>query len=241
MITKKTIENEKKIAVLIDPDKQNISEVAKKSKLFQQHGIDYIFVGGSLISVSINEVVNIIKINTNIPVVLFPGSVFQICNQADAILFISLISGRNPELLIGNHVIAAPFLKSSKLQIIPTGYILIDGGTTTSVEYMSNTKPIPANKIDIAIATALAGEYTGSQVIYMDAGSGAINSISPKMISEVKKNISIPLIIGGGIRDKQTLQNICEAGADIVVIGTAIEKDDYIVKEFSEIVHSYKK
>ena len=163
----------------------------------------------------------------------------QISNDADGILFLSLISGRNPEYLIGNHVVAAPLLKKSKLEILPTGYILIESGNLTSVEYISNTLPIPANKVDIAVATAIAGEMLGNKLIYLEAGSGAKYHVNKNIISKVKENINIPLIVGGGIKTNEEISEVCKAGADIVVIGTAIEKEPDLLKNFSEIVHSF--
>ncbi len=226
----------KKLTVLLDPDKQQVESLKRIIAAAEKEKIDFFTVGGSLISVSPEETIETVKNNSDIPVILFPGSVLQISNKADGILLISLISGRNPDLLIGNHILAAPFLKKSGLEIISTGYMLIDGGTRTSAEYISNTFPIPHDKHDIACATAMAGEMTGKKCIYMDAGSGAQNSISPKMISEVKKNISIPLIIGGGIRNSETLNRIFLAGADIVVIGTIIEKKPQLLHDFAEVM-----
>jgi len=162
----------------------------------------------------------------------------QISKNADGILLLSLISGRNPELLIGKQVIAAPILKASNLDILPTGYILIDGGKPTAVSYMSNTNPIPFDKDDIAMCTAMAGEMLGLKLIYMDAGSGALNAISEKMIKKVSSNISIPLIIGGGINTPQKAILACKAGADIIVVGNAIEKDSSLIKKIGKAVHS---
>jgi len=229
----------KKLAVLIDPDKQSEKELAQISEKSQNDGADFFLVGGSLVSSSLDFTIEIIKKNSNIPVLLFPGSVLQISNKADGILLLSLISGRNPNLLIGNHVIAAPILKKSSLEIISTGYMLIDGGNKTSVEYMSNTKPIPANKADIAVATAIAGELLGNKLIYLEAGSGAKNHVSENLIKEVKKSINIPLIVGGGISDIKKLDKICKAGADIIVTGTAFEKNSGLIKAFSEKIHSF--
>jgi phosphoglycerol geranylgeranyltransferase len=152
-------------------------------------------------------------------------------------LLLSLISGRNPDLLIGNHVVAAPLIKKFKIITIPTGYILIDTGKTTSVEYMSNTKAIPSDKPDIALATAMAGEMLGLKVIYLDAGSGAFEPVPVKMVEMVRKNISIPLIVGGGIKNKDQVVSLCRAGADIIVIGNFFEENAGKIKEFVEIVH----
>ena len=225
------------LAVLIDPEKQTIKELSAIVDLSQKSGADFFLVGGSLISVSIEKYISKIKENSSIPVILFPGSLLQLSDKADAILLLSLISGRNPDLLIGNHINAAPFLKKSGLEIIPTGYMLIDGGKKTSVEYMSNTSPIPADKPEIAVATAIAGEMTGKKLIYLEAGSGALNPVPAKMICSIKDNINIPLIVGGGIRTSQTLRNICKAGANTIVIGNAFENDYSLIQEFSEIIH----
>ena len=232
--------NRKQLAVLIDPDKQDLSTLEAIVKNLENKKVDLIFVGGSLIAGSISDTISVIKNHTNIPVVIFPGSYFHISSNADAILLLSLISGRNPELLIGNHVLSAHQLKKSKLEIISTGYILVENGGTTSVEYMSNTKPIPANKPDIAISTALAGEMLGLKLIYMDAGSGAKHPINSLMISKVKQNITVPLIIGGGVNTKQKLTDAYKAGADIVVVGTAFEQNINLLDEFIELRDSLK-
>ncbi len=216
------------LAALIDPDKFEDKVVTKIIDAANNSQIDLIFVGGSLVQTDITATISVIKARTNVPVLIFPGSVLQVSNKADGILLISLISGRNPEYLIGNHVIAANFIKQSNIEVIPTGYIIVESGNMTSVEYISNTKPIPYNKYDIAISTAIAGELLGLKLIYLEAGSGAKNKINTKMISEVKKNISIPLIVGGGINNKSDFIEAQNAGADIVVIGTAFEKEIYI-------------
>ena len=227
----------KKLAVLIDPDKQDDKEIAVLSEIIQESGADLIFVGGSLISKNFDQSIEIIKKHTDLPVVLFPGSHIQISEKADALLFLSMISGRNPDLLIGSHVVAAPFLKNSSLEIISTGYILIDGNRMTSVEYMSNTKPIPADKIDIITATAIAGEMIGHKLIYLEAGSGAKNHVSKNVIIEVKKNIKVPVIVGGGISTIDSVKEVCDAGADIIVIGNAFEKRSDLVRSFADIIH----
>ena len=229
----------KKLAVLIDPGKTNTDRLKTVVENSQKYGTDFFFVGGSIISQSIDDTIHIIKENSDLPVILFPGSVYQLSENADAVLLLSLISGRNPEFLIGNHVVAAPFLKKSNLEIISTGYILIDGGNKSSVEYMSNTKPIPADKKDIAKATAMAGEMLGLSAIYLEAGSGAKKAVSYEVIKSVKENINIPLITGGGIRDEKTLKIVCDAGSDIIVTGTAFEKNSKLIKSFSEIIHDY--
>jgi len=240
-LKKQTIYNrfcrkKKQLAVLLDPDKSLDSfALQKKVQLAEQIGIDYFFVGGSLISNSITNLINQIKKSSSIPVIIFPGSVIQISENADALLFLSLISGRNPEFLIGSHVIAAPFLKKTQVEILSTGYILIESGVQTSVEYMSNTKAIPHAKIDIATATAIAGEMLGNKLIYLEAGSGAAKPVSLEMIAEVKRNISVPLIVGGGIKTIQQINNTFDAGADIVVIGTILEENPELLKNYHAI------
>ncbi len=231
--------NKKKLfAVLIDPDKYK-SDIIKK---INETNVDLLLVGGSLLSNgNFEKCISDIKKRSKIPVVIFPGNGLQISNKAEGILLLSLISGRNPDLLIGKHVIAAPQLRSSKLEIIPTGYMLIDSGKQTSALYMSNTNPIPYNKPDIAACTAMAGEMLGLRMIYMDAGSGAENCVNEKMILEVKKNIQIPLIVGGGINSASKARIICEAGADMIVVGNAAEKNSKLIKDIAAVVHSYKK
>ncbi|MBN1251690.1 MAG: geranylgeranylglyceryl/heptaprenylglyceryl phosphate synthase [Bacteroidales bacterium] len=230
----------KKIALLIDPDKLKNKTIFELINLSENANVDFLFVGGSLVSKPIDELIVEIKKRTKIPLILFPGSLLQLSTKLDAVLLISLISGRNAELLIGNHVVAAHHLKNSKLEILPTGYILIDGGKTTSVEYMSNTRPIPFEKDDIAVATAIAGELLGQKLIYLDAGSGAANAVSEIMIKKVKTNISIPLIVGGGIRTALQAKSACFAGADIIVVGNAFEDNINLIQEIADAVHSIK-
>lgn len=215
----------KKFVLLIDPDKYTVQGLITTIYAANEHKIDMIFIGGSLVTDQIDPTIEIIRQHTTIPIVLFPGSLMQLTNKADAILLLSLISGRNPEYLIGNHVLAAPYLKKSGIEIIPTAYILIGQGNTTSVEYISNTKPIPADKIDLVAATAIAGEMMGNKLIYLEAGSGASNPVSPELIREVKRQISIPLIVGGGIKNIEQAKQIYAAGADIMVVGNAIESN----------------
>ncbi len=229
----------KKIAVLIDPGKLSVNSLKKVVKASQSGNVDFFLAGGSIISQNIDFTIDVIRDNSDLPVVLFPGSIYQLSEKADAILLLSLISGRNPDFLIGNHVIAAPFLKKSSLEIISSGYILIDGGNKTSVEYMSNTKPVPSDKSDIVTATAIAGEMLGLSSIYLEAGSGAKFPVKEHIISEVKRNTDIPLIVGGGIRDTETLKRICIAGADITVAGTVFENNVELIRRFSDIVHGF--
>lgn len=233
------MEGRKYFAILIDPDKLKIGRIDEIIALAVRAKADCFFLGGSLI---VNDVLDDailrIKAACNIPIILFPGSSRQLSYKADALLFLSLISGRNPELLIGKHVESAPFLKISPLEIISTGYMLIDGGVATSVSYMSNTYPIPATKDDIAVCTAIAGEMLGLKLIYMDAGSGAKNPVSTSMIEAVSGAIDIPLIVGGGISTPEKARANVEAGANIVVVGNAIEKDPMLIEEIAAVVHS---
>jgi putative glycerol-1-phosphate prenyltransferase len=225
---------EKKLAILFDPDKVRLQRMGQALDLAVDCGVDYFFIGGSLVvNNMLDEVLTEIRERCHIPMILFPGNSFQLSYRADALLFLSLISGRNPELLIGQHVISAPFLKMSPLEIISTGYMLIDGGVQTSVQYMSNTYPIPAHKEDIAVCTALAGEMLGLKLIYMDAGSGAKNPVSESMIEAVSGAVKIPLIVGGGIRSAEKLAANFQAGADLVVIGSAIEQDPFLLREMA--------
>ena len=231
--------SQKRIAQLIDPDKFIERKLIIQLQNANKAKVDFIFVGGSLISNNtLNECMEVIKKHTNIPIIIFPGNVTHLHKDADAILFLSLISGRNPDLLIGNHVHVATAIKKSKIENIPTGYMLIESGKITSAQYMSNSIPIPHNKTDIAVATAVAGELLGLQTIYMDAGSGADSTISEKMISAVKSEIDIPLIIGGGIRNVETALKIANAGADIVVVGNAAEENPDIIISIANKIHS---
>jgi len=235
-----SLNNHRKLfAVLIDPDKSDEKGLKALISFADENKTDFILVGGSLLTFDhLDETVRTIKNQTEIPVILFPGSLMQIYEKADAILMLSLISGRNADLLIGKHVIAAPYLKESGLEILPTGYMLIESGPMTTAQYVSNTMPIPRSKDDIAVCTALAGEMLGLKLIYMDAGSGAEIPVSASMISKVKSGISIPLIVGGGIRTPEQAITSCSAGADMIVVGNAIEKDHSILKEIADAVHS---
>lgn len=237
IILKKKQQGKKLFAVLIDPDKFQSTEVVQRAEAAQA---DFILVGGSLLATgNFEQCIDSIKKSTSLPVIIFPGNNLQISSQADAILLLSLISGRNPEFLIGKHVIAAPHLKLSKLEIIPTGYLLIDSGKSTSASYISNTVPIPHDKVDIAMCTALAGEMLGLKLIYLDAGSGALTPVSRKMIKEVRAQLQVPLIVGGGIRTAEAAITACEAGADMIVVGNAIEKDPDIIETISKAVHEF--
>jgi putative glycerol-1-phosphate prenyltransferase len=235
--------NQKHLAVLIDPDSiESESQLINICKHSNESSIDFILVGGSLITNGFfDRCIQIIKQHTQIPVVLFPGNIMQVSKDADAILLLSLISGRNPDLLIGKHVLAAPMLKKSDLEIIPTGYMLIDGGNITSVSYMSNTTPIPAEKHSIAACTAMAGEMLGLQVTYMDAGSGAQHPISTKIISAVRESVNGPIFIGGGIKTPEGAIAACNAGADVVVVGNAFEKEPELIGQIAKAVHGLNK
>ena len=231
--------SKKSFAVLIDPDKVNDNSVEELIQLSQDAEVDYFLVGGSLvISSYLDECVQLIKRSCKIPVILFPGSPSQISKYADALLYLSLISGRNPELLIGQHVVSAPFVKKSGLEIMPTGYMVIDGGAPTTVSYISNASPLPSDKNEIAMCTAMAGEMLGMKLIYMDAGSGAKKAISESMIQKVSSCIDVPLIIGGGITSAEKAYLNCKAGADVIVVGNAIEKDASLIKEIAAAIHS---
>jgi len=219
------------IALLLDPDKVkgdellNILDIAKKSR------VDFIMTGGSLTFSNIDHLISSVRTYCSIPVVLFPGNLLQLSHKADSILLLSLISGRNPELLIGNHVIAAPYLKSVREKLVSVGYILIGCGSKTSVEYISQTEAIPSDKPDIAVATALAGDMLGLDMIYLEAGSGASFPVPVNIIRSVRENIKSPLAVGGGIRNKTDVENIFKAGADLIVLGNGCEKNPDLLSE----------
>jgi len=194
--------------------------------LINHSKVDFVFVGGSLLTeTNFHACVKKIKSESKVPVILFPGSPSQINEDADAILFLSLISGRNAELLIGQHVIAAPFLRKTKLEIIPTGYMLVDCGRATTASYISQTFPLPYNKPEIAAATAMAGEMLGLKCMYLDGGSGAEKPVSLKMIHAVREAVNVPIIVGGGIRNEEQAKDLYNAGADLLVVGTAFEEE----------------
>jgi putative glycerol-1-phosphate prenyltransferase len=227
----------KRLALLIDPDKAATKGLEHTLNIANETGVDLIFVGGSLLSEhQIGKCITTIKGNTDADVVLFPGSPSQIHEAADALFFLSLISGRNADLLIGRHVEAAPFLRQSSLEVIPTGYMLVDGGTPTTASYISNSQPIPYNKPDIAACTAMAGELLGLRLIYMDCGSGAARPVSTEMITKVKRSVSIPLIVGGGIRTQEELSAEFNAGADIAVIGNAVEQNPELLYSLPQVI-----
>lgn len=233
---------QKQLAVLIDPDSVDENQLINLCNLCNQAKVDLILVGGSLITNGFwDRCVSLIKSLTQIPVFLFPGNIMQVHDEADAILFLSMISGRNADLLIGKHVLAAPLLKKSGIEVIPTAYMIIDGGNITSVMYMSNTMPIPHDKNNIAVCTAMAGEMLGLKVIYMDAGSGAKQPISFSMVEEVANNVAAPLFVGGGIKTAEQAVISAQAGADVVVIGNAFEKNPNLILEISNAIHSLNK
>ena len=219
------------LALLVDPEETTPDDIPELMRYTSDTTISLVFVGGSLVTNSVEPLVRSIKKHCSAPVVLFPGNPAQLSNSADGLLLLSLISGRNPEFLIGNHVISAQYLKQSSLEIIPTGYMLFENDAISSVEYMSNTKPLPRNKPEIAVSTAIAGELLGLKIIYLEGGSGAGEIIPAEIISAVKENINIPLIVGGGIRSAGDLTRVFDSGADIAVIGNAIEKNSEILKD----------
>lgn len=233
--------NKKSLAVLIDPDKaEDAGSLTHLVRLANENCIDLILVGGSLLlTAEISSTISKIREEVQIPVVLFPGSPLQITPGADGILFLSLISGRNPDLLIGHHVQAAPLLKNLGMEILPTGYMLINSGKTTSVAYVSNTMPIPDDKYSLAACTAMAGEMLGLKLLYLDAGSGAEKEISPRMINAVRKSVSLPLMVGGGINTPEKVSAAMAAGADVIVIGNALEKDPGLLTGMAEKVYDW--
>jgi phosphoglycerol geranylgeranyltransferase len=235
IMTKDNFPGDKSVALLLDPDK--VSEEGLKSILHiaSEYRTDYILAGGSLTFNSIDNLIDTVRNLCNIPVVLFPGNLLQLSRKADAILLLSLISGRNPELLIGNHVIAAPYLRSVRERLISVGYILVGCGKKTSVEYISQTEAIPADKPDLVVATALAGEMLGFHMIYLEAGSGAENPVPPEIISEVKKNVSVALAVGGGLKSREEITAAFHAGANLLILGNGCEKNPDLLAEACSI------
>jgi len=236
------LSGQKGVALLIDPEKfgekEEFQELVSKA---QKSGVDFFFVGGSLITAqNVQETISNIKASSkDIPVVLFPGNVIQVCDEADGILFLSLISGRNPDLLIGQQVTAAPILAKTKLEILPTGYMLVNNGEITSANYISQTIPIPNNKPALAVATALAGKFLGLNYFFLDAGSGASSPVSKAIISSVKQQTDAPLIVGGGINSAEKARSAWEAGADLVVLGNGVEKNPGLLTEVLDFVSMY--
>ena len=227
-------DNKKSLAVLIDPDSLSKKDLELQMNEAINAKVDYFFIGGSMITDDcLDEALSFLKENTSIPIVIFPGSVYQINQKADAILFLSLISGRNADLLIGKHVLAAPMIKKSGIEVLPTGYMLIDSGKPTTASYVSGTLPIPNDKPSIAACTAMAGEMLGLQLIFLDGGSGAEKPVTSKMIKATADVTDSPIIVGGGISTPEKAIENWNAGADIVVVGTAFENDPGIITEIS--------
>ena len=227
--------------VLLDPDRQDPETALKCAVDAEAAGADALFLGGSLLMRDcVRQTVRDIKGKVRIPVILFPGDASQLCPEADAVLFMSLVSGRNPDYLIGNQVKGAPLVREYGLEAIPTAYILIDSGNVTSVQFMSNTRPIPRDKTDIIKAHALGAEYLGLKLVYLEAGSGAPEPVPDEVISGVREYTSLPVIAGGGIRDPRTAARKVESGASFIVVGTAIEErpDPALLSEFAAAIHS---
>lgn len=226
-------------AVLIDPDKAAPERLGRLAREAEEQGVDFFLMGGSLVTADqLGACLEIIRRSCDLPVILFPGSILQINGKADGILLLSLLSGRNPELLIGQHVVAAPYLRESGLEILSTAYLLVDGGRPTTASYMSNTAPIPADKPEIAVCTAMAGEMLGFKLVYLDAGSGAENQVHTDMIRAVREAVDLPVIVGGGIRTPEDARRSIEAGADLIVIGSAIEEAPGMLAAFAEAIHN---
>ena len=227
-----------KLSVLVDPDNQTVESLMALSETINNCKVDVILVGGSLLLDNhFEKTISLLRKNTSAPIVLFPGNNYQVSSQADAILLLSLISGRNPEYLIGQHVVAAPLIRESGLEVIPTGYMLIDGGRVSTTSYMTQTVPIPYDKPDIAVATAMAGEMLGLKAIYLEAGSGAHRSISTEMLRAVGGSVSIPIITGGGIRTPEQAEALAAAGSNMIVVGNILEKQPELLMEISLAVH----
>jgi len=233
--------SDKQIWMLIDPGKCDIDQNVALAENASNFGISAILIGGSLISDdSFNHCVSEIKKTVDIPVLIFPGNYTQLSPEADGVLFLSLLSGRNPEYLIGQQVVSAPKIKHLGLNTVSTAYLLMDGGVVSSTQYISNTQPLPNNKAELAVATALAGELMGMKWTYMDAGSGAIESVPEKTINAVSDNCSSPLIVGGGIRTLEGIKKALSAGANAVVIGNAIENNPKFLEEIQSAIIEFK-
>ena len=226
--------------VLIDPDRKNEDTLVKQVTVANKFSVDALFVGGSLMMDSKhNERVAVIKKEADIPVIFFPGGLNQLNQYYDAILFMSLLSGRNPQYLIGEQVVAAPIINDLGIEVIPTGYLLFDGGANSTVEFMSDTKPLPMNRPDIAVAHALAAEYLGKKLIYLEAGSGATHAIPLEIIQQIAAETNVPLIVGGGIRTPEAARERVAAGASFIVTGTILEENgnNGLMKEFADAIH----
>ncbi|GAB3757831.1 phosphoglycerol geranylgeranyltransferase [Spirosoma pomorum] len=231
------LSGKKALAVLLDPDKVEQDILVKLLHRMQDYPVDAFLVGGSLVTdYSHQEVIATLRQHSSKPIVLFPGNPLHIDSSADSLLLLSLISGRNPEFLIGQHVIAAPLLKKSGLEILPTGYMLVDSGTQTTVSYISNTTPLPHDKPGVAACTAMAGEMLGLKLIYLDAGSGARRPVSPEMIAAVRAAVDVPIIVGGGINSGEKAYEALRAGADMIVVGNGLENDPDLLPELSNVV-----
>lgn len=234
------VSGRKYFALLLDPDNLTEESCLNLLTLSKAHPIDFFFVGGSLITTDNQQhIIRLLKANAETPVILFPSNSLHIDKQADGILLLSLISGRNPEFLIGQHILAAPILKASQLAVYPTGYMLVDCGNQTTASYMSGTTPLPYNKPEIAACTAMAGELLGLRYIYLDGGSGADKPVSPEMVAAVRKSVEVPVIVGGGINTVGKARTILDAGADVLVIGNHIEKNPGFLAEVSDLIASY--
>jgi putative glycerol-1-phosphate prenyltransferase len=230
----------KSVALLLDPDMTQGESLNNILKVASKSDTDYILAGGSLTFNRIDQLIRSVKERCKIPVILFPGNLLQLSYEADAVFLLSLISGRNPELLIGNHVLAAPYLKEIKEKLISVGYILINCGAKTSVEYMSQTEAIPSDKVDIAVATALAGEMLGMKMIYLEAGSGATNPVPATIIRSVRENIAIPLAVGGGLRNITDIEVAYNAGADLLILGNGCEQNPQLLIDACKIRDTFK-
>jgi len=231
--------NHKMLAVLLDPDQCHGRVLASTIAELKSNIPDFIFVGGSHTLNSVDSLIDLLKEEIKTNIILFPGNATQFSSKADALLFLSLLSGRNAEFLIGQHIGSAVAIKKSEVEVIPTGYLLIDGGKLTSVEYISNTRPIPRDKKGIALSTAVAAELLGMKLVYLEAGSGATIPVPATMIEYVKKGLSLPLIVGGGIRTTDQLKEAFDAGADIVVVGNLFETSPLKIAEFVEFTAEY--
>jgi phosphoglycerol geranylgeranyltransferase len=240
IVSKARANSKKLLAVLIDPDKMHEEALVHLIGEAKAAKADLIFIGGSLITgAGLDKCIDTVKMHTSIPVILFPGSIMQVSPKADAILFMSLISGRNPDLLIGNQVISAPYIKKINLEYLSTGYMLVDCGQSTTAIYMSGSAPLPYNKPEIAACTAMAGDMLGLSQFYLDGGSGADKTVNPEIVKAVRAAVDKPIIVGGGIRTTEQAKIICEAGADIIVIGNVTEKNPSIIREIARTIHSF--
>ncbi|MBX0291928.1 geranylgeranylglyceryl/heptaprenylglyceryl phosphate synthase [Hymenobacter sp. HSC-4F20] len=239
-LSKRRTHGQKSLAVLLDPDNLDEAGCRRVLELSEQHTVEYFFVGGSLVMNSRQAaLIRFIKSRSAVPVLLFPSHSLHLDNQADGILLLSLISGRNPDFLIGQHVIAAPLLRQSNLQILPTGYMLVDTGRQTTASYISGTTPLPHDKPGIAACTAMAGEQLGLRLMYLDGGSGALYPVSPAMIRAVRQAVDVPLLVGGGINTTEKAHAALAAGADVIVIGNQIEKSPDFLADVAQVVRSF--